>query len=58
MKTHVGRVPAKIGARGRIQAVILAYDLGLTRPNNRLTPGPADPGSRAATRKAPTRHGR
>jgi DNA-binding NarL/FixJ family response regulator len=32
VKTHVGRVLAKIGARDRIQAVILAYDLGLTRP--------------------------
>ncbi|WP_410672257.1 response regulator [Amycolatopsis sp. cmx-4-68] len=36
VKTHVGRVLAKIGARDRIQAVILAYDLGLTHPN---TPG-------------------
>ncbi|MEV4150835.1 response regulator transcription factor [Amycolatopsis sp. NPDC049691] len=33
VKTHVGRVLAKIGARDRIQAVILAYDLGLTHPN-------------------------
>jgi DNA-binding NarL/FixJ family response regulator len=33
VKTHVGRVLAKVGARDRIQAVILAYDLGLTRPN-------------------------
>ncbi|MFF8926495.1 response regulator [Streptomyces longwoodensis] len=32
VKTHVGRVLAKIGARDRIQAVILAYDLGLARP--------------------------
>ncbi|MDX3195815.1 response regulator transcription factor [Streptomyces sp. MN03-5084-2B] len=35
VKTHVGRVLAKIGARDRIQAVIIAYDLGLTRPDGR-----------------------
>jgi DNA-binding NarL/FixJ family response regulator len=34
VKTHVGRVLAKIGARDRIQAVIFAYDLGLTGPKN------------------------
>jgi len=34
VKTHVGRVLAKIGARDRIQAVIIAYDLGLNRPKN------------------------
>jgi DNA-binding NarL/FixJ family response regulator len=34
VKTHVGRVLAKIGARDRIQAVIFAYDLGLTRPHH------------------------
>ncbi|SNY71461.1 response regulator [Paractinoplanes atraurantiacus] len=32
VKTHVGRVLAKIGARDRIQAVIFAYDMGLARP--------------------------
>ena len=30
IKTHVGRVLAKIGARDRVQAVIFAYDHGLT----------------------------
>jgi len=33
VKTHVGRVLAKIGARDRVHAVIFAYDCGLTRPN-------------------------
>ncbi|GGN32199.1 response regulator [Streptomyces fuscichromogenes] len=33
VKTHVGRVLAKIGARDRVQAVIFAYDQGLARPN-------------------------
>ncbi|MFE7854736.1 response regulator [Streptomyces sp. NPDC057403] len=34
VKTHVGRVLAKIGARDRVQAVIFAYDNGLARPND------------------------
>ncbi|MFJ1651493.1 response regulator [Streptomyces sp. NPDC088337] len=33
VKTHVGRILAKIGARDRIQAVIFAYDHGLARPH-------------------------
>ncbi|MBA9050215.1 MULTISPECIES: response regulator [Streptomyces] len=32
VKTHVGRVLAKIGARDRVQAVIFAYDQGIARP--------------------------
>ncbi len=31
LKKHVGRVLAKIGARDRVQAVIMAYDAGLVR---------------------------
>jgi len=33
VKTHVGWVLARIGARDRIEAVIFAYDLGIARPN-------------------------
>jgi DNA-binding NarL/FixJ family response regulator len=29
VKTHVSRVIAKLGARDRIQAIVLAYDAGL-----------------------------
>lgn len=32
VKTHVGKVLAKLGARDRIQAVIFAYDAGLVEP--------------------------
>jgi DNA-binding NarL/FixJ family response regulator len=32
VKTHVGRLLAKLGARDRVHAVIRAYETGFTRP--------------------------
>ena len=35
VKTHVKRVLAKLDARDRVQAVIFAYETGLTPPGSR-----------------------